>query len=344
MQATIFDGTSSKPCTVQEAQAAANQPGISWIDIRLESGDAAASADMLKAVGVDPAAATQVLTQGLGTDFEVSPTDIHGVCWLDDNDGSPTTQAYFTWNSMRLVTVRSSGDAAVAQVRERITDRVALLTGDPSTLPGVVLQLMLATVQRGLTQTIIDIGALDMEIIATPAPQAGQLQKLNAFRQSMQGIALRFPMYSVNVQTALIDPAPVQGLDDAGKAQLQQFLSSVQGTSGLLSSAADALKSAAQDIQAQVSAWQGNRINVLTIVTMIFLPITFLTGYFGMNFNWLEDQLNSFASWLVLGLLLPIALVLGATALLARKGYAVPRLRRHAAPRPDGGSPPGGAR
>ena len=65
MQATIFDGTSSKPCTVQEAQAAANQPGISWIDIRLESGDAAASADMLKAVGVDPAAATQVLIMRL---------------------------------------------------------------------------------------------------------------------------------------------------------------------------------------------------------------------------------------------------------------------------------------
>lgn len=136
MQATIFDGTSSRPCTVQEAQAAANQPGISWIDIRLESGDAETSADMLRAVGVDPSAANQVLTQGLDTDFDVTPTDIHGVCWLDDNDGTPTTQAYFTWNSMRLVTLRSSGDAAVAQVRQRITDRVTLLTGDPSTQIG----------------------------------------------------------------------------------------------------------------------------------------------------------------------------------------------------------------
>lgn len=84
--------------------------------------------------------------------------------------------------------------------------------------------------------------------------------------------------------------------------------------------------SAAQDIQAQVGAWQSNRINVLTIVTMIFLPITFLTGYFGMNFSWLDNQLNSYANWMALGVALPILLVLGCSALLAARGYTVPRI------------------
>lgn len=328
MKATIFDGSSSTPCTVQEAEAAANKPGISWIDIRLEGGDADAAAEMLRAVGVDPAAADDVLGHGLGTDFDLFPSEICGVCWLDDNDGSPTSQAYFAWNSMRLVTVRAGGDAAVDQVRQRITDRAALLNGDPAALPGVVLQLLLATVQRGLTQMFIDIGTLDMEIIATPSPKDEQTQQLNTYRSVFQTIALRFPMYSVNVQAALIDPAPVAGLDDAGKAQLQQFLASVQATSGLIGNVADSIKAAAQDIQAQVSAWQGARINVLTIVTMIFLPITFLTGYFGMNFTWLDNQLDSYASWLLLGLVLPIALVVGGVVLLARQGYAVPRILR----------------
>ena len=245
MIATIFDGTNARPCTVDEARAAANQPGISWIDIRLNPGDTASAAQMLDAVGVDAAAAKAALDPGPSTDFDVTANDIHGVCWLDDNDGSPTAQAYFAWNSMRLVTVRTSGDAAVAQVRRRISERVTLLASDPSTLPGVVLQLVLATVQRGLTQTLVGVGALDMEIIATSSPQKAQSAQLSAFRQTLQGIAIHFPMYTVNVQTALIDPAPVSGLDDAGKAQLQQFLTSVQAPAGPIGNVTDALKNAA---------------------------------------------------------------------------------------------------
>jgi magnesium transporter len=110
--------------------------------------------------------------------------------------------------------------------------------------------------------------------------------------------------------------------------QLKQFLAGVQSTNGLIDNLADAVRNTAQDIQAQVSNWQGNRINVLTIVTMIFLPITFLTGYFGMNFAWLDDQLNSFWMWIGLGVALPIALVVGSVILLANGGYSLPRLLR----------------
>lgn len=108
-------------------------------------------------------------------------------------------------------------------------------------------------------------------------------------------------------------------------AQMQQFLTAVQGTSGLIGTLDDGIRNAAQDIQAQVSNWQGHRINVLTIVTMIFLPISFLTGYFGMNFTWLDDQLDSFWSYLLLGVVLPIALVLASVVALASNGYTVPR-------------------
>ena len=328
MDATLFDGSTTTPCSAEQATAAANQPGIAWIDVRLQGNDEAEAASMLTAVGIDPNAAHQVLTQGLGTEFEMTPTTVHGVCWIDDGDGSPSVQVFFTWNQNRLVTVRSGGDAAITQIRSLVTQRQAVLTADPSTLLGVVLQLMLATVQRGLTRTMIDVGALDMEIIATSTPQKDQTERLNTYRTAFAPLALRFPMYLVNVQASLIDPGTVAGLTSAGMAQMQQFLASAQGTNGLIDSLADAIRNAAQDIQAQVGTWQGNRINVLTIVTMIFLPITFLTGYFGMNFAWLENQLNSFWMWVLLAVALPILLVVGCIALLASGGYTVPRLRR----------------
>ena len=58
-----------------------------------------------------------------------------------------------------------------------------------------------------------------------------------------------------------------------------------------------------------------------------------LTGYFGMNFTWLDDQLNSWASWFILGLLLPILLVVVSSLALASGGYTMPRLIRRRKPR-----------
>lgn len=328
MDATLFNGSTTTACSAEQATAAANQPGIAWIDVRLQGKDESDAASMLTAVGIDPNAAHQVLTQGLGTEFEITPTTVHGVCWIDDGDGSPSVQVFFTWNQNRLVTVRSGGDAAITQIRTLVTQRQAVLTSDPSTLLGVVLQLMLATVQRGLTRTMIGVGTLDMEIIATQTPKQEQTQQLNAYRTAFAPLALRFPMYLVNVEAGLIDPGTVAGLDEAGMSQMQQFLASAQATNTLIGNLADAIRNVAQDIQAQVSTWQGNRINVLTIVTMIFLPISFLTGYFGMNFTWLDDQLDSFWSWVLLGVGLPVLLVVVSVVLLASSGYTVPRLIR----------------
>ena len=337
MDVTIFDGSTTAPCTAAQAKAAANQPGISWIDIRLEGSDDADASSLLQALGIDPAAAREVIAHGLGTAFRMTPSAIEGVCWVDDADGSPSVQVTFAWNQQRLVTLRSGGDTAIAGIRERVSERVDVLKQDPSTLVGVVLQLMLATVQTGLTRTMIGVGTLDMEIIATATPKQQQTQQLNAYRTAFAPLALRFPMYLVNVQASLIDPGTVAGLDAAGMAQMQQFLTSAQSTNGLIDNLADAIRNAAQDIQAQVSTWQGNRINVLTIVTMIFLPISFLTGYFGMNFTWLDNQLDSAASWIILGVGLPVLLVAVSVALLATSGYDVPRIlrrKRHSASQP----------
>jgi magnesium transporter len=68
-----------------------------------------------------------------------------------------------------------------------------------------------------------------------------------------------------------------------------------------------------------------NRINEvatrLTVLATIFVPLTIITGFFGMNFGWLVDHIDSFASFLVLGIggmLVPVAVI---GAWLRRAGY-----------------------
>jgi magnesium transporter len=104
----------------------------------------------------------------------------------------------------------------------------------------------------------------------------------------------------------------------------QQMIS----VSELIDSARDVL-TGAQDVYLSAVS---NRLNAvmerLTVVATIFLPLTFVTGFFGQNFAWLVSHIDSFGAFLLLGIggvLFPVGLML---ALFGRAGYVEFPLRR----------------
>jgi uncharacterized membrane protein len=64
--------------------------------------------------------------------------------------------------------------------------------------------------------------------------------------------------------------------------------------------------------QTKVSVQQNSTIEQLTILATVFLPLTFVTGFFGQNFGWLvrhQDSLAAFAIYGIGGLVVPLALL-----------------------------------
>jgi magnesium transporter len=60
----------------------------------------------------------------------------------------------------------------------------------------------------------------------------------------------------------------------------------------------------------------------LAVVATIFLPITFLVGFFGMNFAVLVNDLQQgWATFVTFGMLLNVVCVVGTTWWLRRRGW-----------------------
>ena len=77
--------------------------------------------------------------------------------------------------------------------------------------------------------------------------------------------------------------------------------------------------------QNEISVRQNEIARQLTLIATIFLPLTFITGFFGQNFGWMVDHIDSFWAFALLGV--------GAMAISAAVLFTgVTRYQRHGKP------------
>src|SRR5271166_455810 len=129
---------------------------------------------------------------------------------------------------------------------------------------------------------------------------------------------LKLERYAAVVRSATVGVAAIPGIGARGLDELDQYADLIEDAATRLSERVDWASVVAQDYRAAQAQRQNEQINRLTAVSVIFLPISFMTGFFGMNFGWMANHLNGLTVFLVLGVLLPLANV-GLTILWFRR-------------------------
>ena len=327
MRATIFDGSARRAYTDEDAHALAPNTPYVWIDAvssQLRDPEVLHLLDQMGFSDVVAAYTTRSTSTGM---FQAFDDNMLGSTYVAaDNVDDPPVLIHCVWNSGCFVTIRQAGAKAVDLVHEQVGPRAKALFADPGPVPGILLQLMLDSIDRQLTALQTQIVVLDGEIIVTSDPR--QLKLLQELRRPVQALGMTLPSCAENVRESLVDPSSLPGVDAHGVQALQTYAACVNDVVQRVQSADADVRSAIQDYQGQVSTAQGNRINQLTLVSIIFLPISFLTGYFGMNFEYLVNETQSFGTWLLLGVVLPIMMVVVSAALLRRGGFHVGHMLR----------------
>src|SRR5207237_10337569 len=108
--------------------------------------------------------------------------------------------------------------------------------------------------------------------------------------------------------------AELPGLAEADERYFRDVYDHLIRISDLIDSYRDLLTSAMDVYLSTVSNRLNSVMKQLAVIATIFLPLSWLTGFFGQNFGWLTDQIGHWQAFVGVGVgteLVAVAILLG---------------------------------
>jgi magnesium transporter len=183
-----------------------------------------------------------------------------------------------------------------------------------------ILDEVLGTYVPVLTRVDDEIDDLEQAVIAHP--HEASLQRIFSLKRDL--IAMRrvvTPMRDFFARDA-DEITHLPGMDPDDRLYFRDLYDSLIRTSDLIDSYRDLLSGATDMYLSTVANRQGEISKQLTIIATIFLPLSFLSGFFGQNFLFLTGHiLNHTWTFFVLGLGLMLGSIVGFLFLFRRRGW-----------------------
>jgi len=209
--------------------------------------------------------------------------------------------------------------AILDNLRQHFVERVGEVGKSPFQATGILLQLLLSTLDHAIRSLDAQLDHLRAQL--DDRTTSADYARFASQHKELQTAWLGFDRYASAVRTAMVGVEAVPGMDPRGAEELNDYAEQVEDVQEQLQERRRWMSDIVHDAANALTQRQGEQINRLTLVSLIFLPVTAVTGFFGMNFNWMINALDSEAAFLFLGMLLPISMVLLTVAWFIQRGF-----------------------
>jgi magnesium transporter len=163
------------------------------------------------------------------------------------------------------------------------------------------------------------IDDLQDEIFVSPKQE--QLSALFALKRQLVDMRKLVTPQRDMVSTMLTGVVPIVGMTADTERYIRDLYDHLIRISDLVDSYRDLLGGSLEAYMSMVSNRLNDQMKQLTIIATVFLPLSFLTGFFGQNLGWLVNHIGSLTAFLIFGVGTEVAAVIGLLVLFKKRGW-----------------------
>lgn len=286
-----------------------------WLDL-VDEPELSARA-MLQKLGVAEEDTGWALRFGQAGRLQIGNGRLRGNVWRAEADGL-LREIHLLTTPHGLVTVWRGPPESLDDLRQRFFHRAKGVDGDAPLAAALLLQLLLGTLDDLLIS--VDARLDEMRLTLDRGPPRLDFMAIAPHLRQLQRFSDNFSRFSSAIRSALVGVEALEGVSRRAARELNDYGEQVEDFADQLTDRRRAANDLGHDFSTRIAQAQSAQIDRLTLVSMIFLPLSAITGFFGMNFEWLSENLSGLPIFVILGLALPAFSVLATLGWLWRGG------------------------
>jgi len=152
-------------------------------------------------------------------------------------------------------------------------------------------------------------------------PQKEQLAALFTLKRQLVDMRKLVTPQRDMVSSIVAQVVPLPGMTPDTERYIRDLYDHLIRISDMVDSYRDLLSGSLDAYTSMVSNKMNEQMKQLTIIATVFLPLTFLTGFFGQNLGWLINHIGSLDAFLIFGVGANVLAVAGLLIMAKRRGW-----------------------